>query len=204
MHDNHNSPIENGTVPSTAKYIDVNFSTKEATLLHRYFNHSGPIYSTAQGNVQPLSDGNIFVGHGWIPVMEEFSSDGNIVSTIQFGAAEPRPGGGYLSALAPTLSYRDFKQHWTGCPTSKPDVVAKTAGSGVKVFVSWNGATDVEEWEIYGGNSKAGLKCLVTPKKTTFETEAKIQKVKYVQVMPVLKKDTVCGGSVESAVVTVS
>lgn len=64
MHDNHNSPIENGTVPSTAKALDLNFDTKKATLAHRYLNHSGPIYSTAQGNYQPLADGNTFVGHG--------------------------------------------------------------------------------------------------------------------------------------------
>ena len=192
MHDNHNSPIENGTVPSTAKWLDVDFESKEATLVHRYLNNSGPIFSTAQGNVQHLPDGNIFVGHGWIPVMEEYSSDGRILSTIQFGAADPRPGGGYLSALAPTLGYRDFKQHWVGCPRTKPDVVAKVSKSGTTVYVSWNGATDVEAWEIYSGESKADLKCVATIKKAGFETKASIAKTMYVQVKPVLKKGSKC------------
>ena len=204
MHDNHNSPIENGTVPSTAKSLNVNFDSKEATLQHRFINASGPIYSTAQGNYQTLGDGNIFVGHGWIPVMEEFSPSGEILTTIQFGAAEPRPGGGYLSVLAPTLSYRSFKQHWVGCPSSKPDVVAKSVASGTKVYVSWNGATEVESWEIYGGSSKNDLKCLATVPKSGFETEAKIKAVEYVKVVPVLKKGSACTAKPSSAVISVS
>ena len=131
MHDNHNSPIKNNTVPSTGKVYEVDFDTKEATLKHRYLNSSGPIFATAQGNYQPLKDGNVFVGHGWTPVMEEFSASGDTLTTIQFGAADARPGGGYVSAVAPTLSYRDFKQHWVGCRISKPDVVAKSTADGV-------------------------------------------------------------------------
>lgn len=203
MHDNHNSPIENGTVPSTGKVLDVNFDTKEATLKHRFLNASGPIYSTAQGNYQPLKDGNIFVGHGWIPVMEEFSPSGEVLTTIQFGQAEARPGGGYLSELAPTLSYRDFKQHWVGCPVSNPAVVAKSTGNGVHVYVSWNGATDVELWKIYAGSSKGALKRVATVSKKRFETKVQIKNAKYVQVKPVLKKGSQCSETPSSAVVKV-
>ena len=204
MHDNHNSPIENGTVPSTAKELHVNFDTKEVTLERRDLNTSGPIYSTAQGNYQALKDGNIFVGHGWIPVMEEFSPSGEILTTIQFGVGDPRPGGGYLSPLAPTLSYRSFKQHWTGCPESKPDVVAESSSSGTKVFVSWNGATDVQEYKIYAGNSEDKLKCVATVAKKGFETEAVIKTFGYVQVKPVLKNGSACEDTPSSAVVKVT
>ena len=190
-------------MPSTAKRFIVDLETKEATLIHRYLNTSGPIYSTAQGDYQLLADGNIFVGHGWIPVMEEFSHAGEILTTIQFGAAEPRPGGGYLSPLAPTLSYRSFKQQWVGCPTTKPDVVAESSSKGTNVYVSWNGATDVESWEIYAGNSTGDLKCVESIAKKGFETKAQIKTAKYVQVVPVLKKGSACT-STPSNVVTVS
>lgn len=202
MHDNHNSPIENNTVPTTAKWIDVDFKTSTVSLNQRFLNHSGPTYSTAQGNVQQLRDGNVFVGHGWIPVMEEFSPSGQILTTIQFGAADPKPGGGYLSAQAPTLGYRDFKHRWTGCPTTGPDVVAKSVKAGVKVFVSWNGATDVVAWEIYGGDSESDLKCVATIDKAGFETKATASSVAYVQVKPVLKHGSTCT-IVSSAVVQV-
>lgn len=202
MHDNHNSPIENNTVPSTAKWIDLDFDTGKVSLSQRFLNHSGPVFATAQGNVQQLADGNIFVGHGWIPVMEEFSSAGEISTTIQFGAADPRPGGGYLSAEEPTLGYRDFKHHWTGCPTTKPDVVAESSGDGLKVFVSWNGATDVVAWNFYGGQTESHLECLATVNRAGFETATKVPGVAYVQVKPVLKKDSTCT-VVSSAIVKV-
>ena len=204
MHDNHNSPIENGTVPSSGKVLKLNFASKEATLVQRFFNASGPIFSTAQGNYQPLQDGNKFVGHGWIPVMEEFTPSGEILTTIQFGAADARPGGGYLSALAPTLSYRDFKQHWVGCPTAKPDVVAESSTGGVNVFISWNGATEVEAWEIYAGSSRDKLKCVATVQKKGFETKVHIEEAQYVQVKPIMKRSCSCGNTPSSVVVTVS
>jgi hypothetical protein len=205
MHDNHNSPIENNTVPSTAKVVHINFDTKDATLVHRLLNESGPNFATAQGNYQPLEDGNVFVGHGWIPVMEEFSAAGDILTTVQFGAAEPRPGGGFLSPLAPTLSYRDFKQSWTGCPKAKPDIVAESSSDGqTAVYVSWNGATDVESWEVYGGASASNLKSLATVPKAGFETEAKVKAVAYAQVKPILKHGCICTYVPSSAVVKVA
>lgn len=187
MHDNHNSPIDNGTVPSSGKSLSVDLGTKQVTLKHRYLNETGPIFSTAQGNYQPLPDGNVFIDHGWIPVMEEFSHPGEILTTIQFGVAEPRPGGGFLPPLKPTLSYRAFKQPWTGCPLAKPDVVAEAAANGTTVYVSWNGATEVEAWEIYGGNT-TDLSCVATVPKSGFETTANIEPVANVQVVPKLRK----------------
>jgi len=185
MHDNHNSPIDNGTVPSSGKSLEVNLETKQVTLNQRYINETGPTYSTAQGNYQPLPDGNVFIGHGWIPVMEEFSNAGEVLTTIQFGAAEPRPGGGFLSPAKPTLSYRAFKQPWVGCPRSKPDVVAESNANGTtSVYVSWNGATEVEAWEVFGGNSTNTMESLKTVAKVGFETEALIGNVQCVQITP--------------------
>ena len=204
MHDNHNSPIENNTVPSTGKIVHANFETKEATLVQRLLNASGPIFSTAQGNYQPLANGNEFIGHGWIPVMEEYSPGGEILTTIQFGEAEARPGGGYVSLIAPTLSYRDYKHHWVGCPVTKPDVVAKSAAGGVDVFVSWNGATEVKAWEISSGSSEGDLASVATVKKNGFETKVHIGAAQYVQVRPVMKDVCKCSATPASAVVKVS
>lgn len=202
MHDNHNSPIENGTVPSSGKSLQVDLTSKHVTLNQRYLNTSGPIYSTAQGNYQPLSNGNVFIGHGWIPVMEEFSHSGAILTTIQFGAAEPRPGGGFLSPAKPTLSYRAFKQPWIGCPKTKPDVVAESTADGASVYVSWNGATEVEAWEIYGGNSTS-LTCLKTVWKEGFETVINVESLEYVQVVPKFRRHCGCAMNVTSDVVRV-
>ena len=119
--------------------------------------------------------------------MEEFSSSGETLTTIQFGAAEARPGGGFLSALKPTLSYRTFKQPWIGCPNTKPDVVAESSVNGTTVYISWNGATEIDAWEIYGGNSTDSVNCLKIVPKTGFETSADIETVEFVQVKPKMR-----------------
>ncbi|KAI6878948.1 hypothetical protein KC360_g8580 [Hortaea werneckii] len=224
MHDNANSPIENNTIPTSGKSLLLDLSTRTVTLQNQYLNTSGPIYTTAQGNYQPLPNGNVFLGHGWIPIFEEFSSGGEILSTIQFGHAGKLPteeGGGYesLPRSETALSYRAFKQEWIGCPRMRPDVVVERhrqqqhqqwshqsawkegQGEGVTVYVSWNGATEVEAWEIYGGGGSYGghnshaqdatkLSHLATIPKKGFESSVFIddESVEMVQVRPVMKK----------------
>ena len=56
------------------------------------------------------------------------------------------------------------------------------------VYVSWNGATEVESWEVYGGKTINTLTCLRTVSKEGFETAIKLeQSVKYVQVKAKLR-----------------
>lgn len=188
LHDNHNCPIDNGKVPSSGKLITVNLETKEATLVRRFLNESGPIFPTAQGSFHEMDNGNYFTGNGWIPVLEEFSPEGQILNTIQFGEAVARVGGGFESGGRGTLSYRAFNQKWTGCPKTRPSVVAepigdKTEHSGVKVYVSWNGATNVDSWAIYGGNDT--MSYITTVQKTGFETVIDAPAVQFVQVRPI-------------------
>jgi hypothetical protein len=202
MHDNHNSPLDNGSVPSSGKGLSVNLVSKQVSLVTQYLNLSGPIYSTAQGNYQPLSNGNVFVGHGWIPVMEEFGPSGDILSTIQFGDAEPREGGGFNPAAKPTLSYRGFKQPCFGCPKTKPAVAVEVCGNDTTtVYVSWNGATEVEAWAVYGGASSSDVEYITTVPKSGFETVVRVPGAKsFVQVTPLLKANAAngCGQGIMS------
>jgi hypothetical protein len=56
-------------------------------------------------------------------------------------------------------SYRAFKSPWVGKPKASPDI--KVTGSwfhnSVKVFVSWNGATEVETWRFDVGERVVSL-----------------------------------------------
>ncbi|GAB7357940.1 hypothetical protein MBLNU230_g0107t1 [Neophaeotheca triangularis] len=183
MHDNANSPIENGTVPSSGKVLNVDLADMTASLRREYRNPDDAIFSTAQGNLQVLPNGNVFVGHGWIPVAEEFDSRGEIVNTFQFGAPKELE-------RRPTLGYRDFKHPWTGCPrVEELRVVAeRCAGGRVKVYVSWNGATEVEAWGIYAGDRADELSHMGTVAKRGFETGVEIAKAGFVQVVPLFKR----------------
>ncbi|KAK3680286.1 hypothetical protein LTR78_000664 [Recurvomyces mirabilis] len=186
MHDNHNSPIENNTIQSSGKVLSVDLEKRHVTLQQRYLNESGPIYSTAQGNYQSLASGNVFIGHGWIPVLEEFSPAAEILTTVQFGAAEARAGGGFVSNLKPTLSYRAFKQPWIGCPMTRPDLVAERSPNGTAVYVSWNGATEVEAWDFFVGNDTHLTHAKTVPKQG-FETMALLDPVEFV----LMRQDTI-------------
>ena len=82
--------------------------------------------------------------YGEIPVIKEFSSSnrtgGTVRWTWRFG----------LDNLV--QSYRGFKVEWQGFPTTSPDLVVDGYGkSCLAGYVSWNGATNVEEWAIYEG-----------------------------------------------------
>ncbi|CAK4030063.1 related to WD repeat-containing 44 [Lecanosticta acicola] len=208
---NHNAPSDNQTtIPASGKVIDVDLTNNHATLQHRYLNPASPIFSTAQGSFQRLPTGHVFQGHGYIPILEEFSPEGHILSTIQFATAVPHiigadgEGGGFVSpAIPPTFSYRAFKQPWIGCPTTRPSVSAERIGPpdaprGTAVYISWNGATEVEAWELYGGIETVSY--IDTVKRTGFETVARISSVEFVRVKPVLRRGAPadCGQGVVS------
>ena len=76
-------------------------------------------------------------------------------------------------------SYRTYRLDWTAQPAASPIMVAK-AGS---VFMSWNGATDVSDWQIYEGVTASTLKLTKTVAKAGFEIKASIaDSTKFVQV----------------------
>lgn len=77
-------------------------------------------------------------------------------------------------------SYRAFRAVWTGKPTTKPSVYACTAKSNadleeLRVYASWNGATDVQSWEVYLGDEKNQLQKATTTMKNGFETEIRLE-----------------------------
>ena len=90
-----------------------------------------------------------------------------------------------------------------GLSGTKPAVVARSTGGQVSLWMSWNGATEVEAWATYGGNQT--VEYLTTVPKTGFETTASIEEVGLVQVKPLLKPGTIpgCGQKVLSDTVSV-
>lgn len=208
LHDSHNCPIDNNTVPASGKFLEINLKDKQVSLLgSKYYNASGPIFPTAQGSFSEMQNGNYFTGNGWIPVLEEFSPNGTTVATYQFGNATLRPGGGYFSGGRGTLSYRGFKRRWVGCPKNlKPQIVAEYIGAmdapkGTRVYISWNGATEVKEWELWGGI--ASVSHIQNVEKKGFETVVEIADVQFVKAKAVLREGAPddCGNGVESDLV---
>lgn len=102
--------------------------------------------SNSQGSVQVLSNGNVFVGWGSNPKVSEHKLDGSIVFQATIGDGDK-------------ASYRAFKSSFEGLPQQKPAVVSLYYKKDdiTKVYMSWNGATRVENWKIYSGDDKDNL-----------------------------------------------
>jgi hypothetical protein len=134
--------------------LDMNAMT--ATLVDEYLPAT-PRSSWAMGNVQQLPDQGVFVGWGTAGAFTEFDAKG----AVRFDA----------SFADESISYRAFRSQWTAKPSGHPAVVVKPNPNGtLTVYASWNGATEVDAWQVRGGLNAAALKTLRTVPRTGFET----------------------------------
>jgi hypothetical protein len=157
--------FDNGAVPkvhpqSRGMIVSVNPNTRTDTLVGEY-EHSKPLSAASQGNVQPLENGDMFIGWGSEPYFSEYSPTGALV----FDARMPPK----------TQSYRAYRFQWAGTPSGGPSVAATANGSGTAaptttVYASWNGATTVASWRVLAGASSATLAPAASAPKGGFET----------------------------------
>jgi hypothetical protein len=121
---------------SRALHLYIHYKSHQITLIHAY-THQPPILAQSQGSMQPLPDGNTFVGWGSVPYFTEFSSTGKQLFSIHFDN--------------PLQSYRGFRYPWWGQPTTPPSIAASATGTGTTVYASWDGATTVSSWGVLAG-----------------------------------------------------
>jgi hypothetical protein len=138
----------------------VDESAKTVTLKQQFVHSTGDLLATSQGNMQRLDDGHFLIGWGALPYFSEFTPAGEMI---------------FDGKLATNQSYRAFRFPWTGKPTTTPMVVGRRAGSGsLQVFASWNGATDVAQWEVHAGASAATLTRVAAAARSGFETTVSV------------------------------
>jgi hypothetical protein len=130
--------------------------SKTATLVAEY-QAASPRLAVALGDVQQLPDGGVFVGWGAAGPFSEFAADG----TLRYDA-------GFDDG---SVTYRAQRYSWQGRPHTPPAVTAGANGDGtVTVHASWNGATDVTQWQIHGGPTPRTLRPQHTTRRRGFET----------------------------------
>ncbi|KAF2485016.1 ASST-domain-containing protein [Neohortaea acidophila] len=160
--DNHNTIAVNGT-PSNGLvfHLELPPSTSYTPqLLRKIETPSEPIYADSQGDyIVELSNGNQLLGYGQIAITREYgpATDGSDLRwQAQFGG------------LNTVQSYRAFKHVWHATPAAwDPSLVVESGYA----YVSWNGATEVEAWNVYVANSTSANGTLVgQAAKEGFET----------------------------------
>jgi EmrB/QacA subfamily drug resistance transporter len=166
MFDDHCCQLTGGgtyvttTNASRAIILKLNEQTHTATLLHAYGvePNGSAVYPSVDymGSIQPLPNGNVFVGWGSDPYFSEFSHSG---ATL-LDARLPDPD----------LSYRAMLEPWVGLPLYAPAGAAREQAGRATVYASWNGATQVVSWRVLAGSAGAQLAAVKTAAKSGFET----------------------------------
>jgi hypothetical protein len=151
--------FDNGAHPqvheeSRAILVELDERKMRATLVRGY-TLPQKLISTSQGNAQLLSEGNVFVGWGSQPSFSEFTYDGELLLHGRF----PPDG----------ESYRAFRFPWKGDLTDDPSVALE------QLYASWNGATEIESWEVLAGSRPGQLHSLGSVPRKGFETVMLVQ-----------------------------
>jgi arylsulfotransferase ASST len=145
------------TSHSRGEVVAIDPQTDTASLVKTVTIPGWRIFAQTQGDLQLLPDGNWWIGWGAVNQSSEISASGKLL----LEAATP----------AGSESYRSLRFVWHGQPATRPSVALGRAGGGsLRVYVSWNGATDVARWRLEAGASPQTLAPLSSTADRRFET----------------------------------
>ncbi|KAJ5037953.1 uncharacterized protein L3040_006829 [Drepanopeziza brunnea f. sp. 'multigermtubi'] len=179
LFDNHANDVRHSrALHSSGKVIKLDMARMTAELVREYA-HPDHILNISQGSVQVVNEtGNVLVGFGNSPTYVEFAADGEVLCQAHFA---PRITFEIVD-FGWAKSYRIFKHPWVGRPKTVPDVKVKRG----KVYVSWNGATEVAGWRLETSGEDGGGEFVAVREvqKSGFESSFMLDKVqKYVRVV---------------------
>jgi outer membrane protein assembly factor BamB len=154
------SIFDNGAAPPVAAQsrvlvIELDRRHRRARLVRQYA-HPRKLLSPFMGNAQVLPNGNVVVGWGGLPYITEFRRGGG----VHFDARLPAGG----------QNYRAYRLPWHGRPHRPPRLVAHTTSGRRRLYVSWNGATEVAAWRLEAGPARPAMQAVLTRPKQSFET----------------------------------
>jgi hypothetical protein len=131
-------------------------AAKTVALTKAFVNPTKTLLAEAQGNLLALPGGRWLMGYGNLPSFTEYDATGHVLLDGTLG-----PG---------VQDFRTYLAPWSGQPTTPPALIAKHSSAGVHVQTSWNGATGVVSWQLYGGASPSSLAPLAIVPKHGFQT----------------------------------
>lgn len=98
-------------------------------------------FSRFVGSARPLPNGGAIVDWGNIPRVSLFGSSGREDGLLRLEF----------------WSYRAIAAPWQGRPLGLPAIATRRRGGRLDVWASWNGATDVERWQVLAGERAGAL-----------------------------------------------
>lgn len=119
------------------------------------------LYAPFMGNAQRLPNGNTMIGWGALPQITEVDASGNPVFGLSLGG----------------LTYRAFRSPWNASPAESPRLALdpSTDLTTATLYFAWNGATQIDSYDIYAGATLDTLNVVKNVAKTGFETSAVVE-----------------------------
>lgn len=150
--DNASNGLNKTATESSGMVISLDHNEGTASLVSQTFAPlEGGILSDSQANTQLLADDHVFHGWGSIGAISEHALDDNDdYQTVLFAtfADVTKPGS--------VMNYRAFSFEWQSTPSNTVPAVysyAKNDTSPNAIYVSWNGATTVANWNFYAADA---------------------------------------------------
>ena len=149
--------------------LHLDFRRRLATVARAYYHHPG-LYSPTQGNLQVLHNGDEFVGWGQNQYYSEYRGPGNTLGrgrrNLLYDAKVP----------GSNISYRTFREVWTGMPFYPPSAAVRALHRRVVVYASWNGSTQTRAWQVLAG-PRRHVRCVVVrfARRTGFQTAIRVR-----------------------------
>jgi len=158
--DNGNITVfDNGNLHTPAASLQVEYEIHEVSKVLTktwQFPAGNERFTPIMGNAQRLSNGNT-IG-SW---------------AVRRQVTEVRPDGTIALELAlDEWTYRAFRDTWEATPRESPRLVALRGSdpTTATLHFAWNGATDIQSYEIYAGPTLTGTMLVTTTSRTGFET----------------------------------
>ncbi|MEM8534299.1 MAG: arylsulfotransferase family protein, partial [Chloroflexota bacterium] len=169
-----------GEQPRYSRALEYAIDEEEKTVTKVWeYRHESDVYAAAMGSHQRLPNGNSLIGWG----------------TAETTLTEVTPAGDIAFELAfdpPYVSYRVFRFPWQGFPNTEPTLMTMTDDEGERLAYSWNGATEIDSYQVYGDAQPTSTTELETREKSGFETSTALDDVAddvcFFQVMPIDKE----------------
>ncbi|KAL5366229.1 ASST-domain-containing protein [Aspergillus floccosus] len=189
LFNNANTPTDEVAATTGLAYA-VDKVNRTATTIRVLSDSDDVIHSVSQGSYHLMStqSNHVVMGYGSIAKVKEFDANNKEVLTAKFGDD---------NAVA---SYRGYKCPWKATPFWSPAVVAqRTSSDSARIYMSWNGATEYDNWAIYSAPSadSTNNNFVTSVSRAGFETSADVGSLKTPYVQVVARKGQVPLGTSE-------